>query len=229
MDLIVRQLAQLGPAEWDEFSAEFAFTISSEIAQLRFSSDDRTDLVSVPQSIALLVRRQRELAAQTPDGPWWRLLLTVTNRGETTVAYDYGDDPFPDDQLVAPEHYRNDLEAYPRDRIPVWLAGYIGGPATQGRDPRRAAAAVADDTAAGSTAEATADVPAVDDVWARWAVLSAVYAGIGSGLGPRINPGYAWYENDRSGSTLYVLARRSCGTFRREMELWPARCRIQRW
>jgi hypothetical protein len=205
-DWIVQQLAQLGPAGWEEFTAVFAFTASSQIAQLRFSSNDRTGLVPVPQSIAELVRRQRELTARMPNGPWWRLLLTATNRGETTVDYDYGDEPFPDDQLVDPEHYRNDLEAYPRSRVPVWLAGYVGGPAVQGRDPRRAAAAVADDTAAGRTAIVAEDVPALGDLWARWTVLSAAYAGVDSGWGPRMYPGYAWYESDhRSGSTLFVL------------------------
>jgi hypothetical protein len=203
---IVQQLAQLGPAGWEEFTAEFAFTVSSQIAQLRFVSDDREGLVPVPQSIAELVRRQREVAARMAAGPWWRLLLTCTNRGETTVDYDYGDEPFPDDQLVRPEHYRNDLDAYPRDHIPVWLAGYVAGAGLQGRDPQRAAAAAAEDKAADRTATATEDMPALPDVWARWAVLSAAYAGVGSDWGPRIFPGYAWYESDRrSGSTLYML------------------------
>ncbi len=149
----MQQLAQLGPAGWDEFSAEFAFTVSSQIAQLQFWSEDRTGLVPVPQSVAALVSQQREVAAQMSAGPWWRLLLTVTNRGETTVDYDYGDEPFPDDQLVAPEHYRNDLETYPRERVPVWLAGYVAGPAAQGRDPRQAAQAVSADAAAGRNAD----------------------------------------------------------------------------
>ncbi|MCV7067874.1 hypothetical protein H7H51_23190, partial [Mycolicibacterium farcinogenes] len=36
--------------------------------------------------------------------------------------------------------------------------------------------------------------------------LSAVHAGSGSNWGPRIYPGYAWFESDRrSGSTLFVL------------------------
>jgi hypothetical protein len=200
---IVQQLAQLGPAGWEEFSAEFAFTVSAQVAQLRFWSEDRTGLVPVPQSIADLARHQREVAARMPAGPWWRLLLTVTNRGETTVDYDYGDEPFPDDQLLAPEHYRRDLETYPRDHIPVWLAGYVAGPGAQGRDPRQAAAAAAADVAPPT---ATHDLPALRDLWARWAVLSAVYAGTGSEWGPRIFPGYAWFEGDRrSGSTLYVL------------------------
>lgn len=200
LDPIVQKLAQLGPTGWHEFSAEFAFTVSSQIAQLQFWSGDRTGLVPVPQSVAELVRRQREVAAQMPAGPWLRLLLTVTNRGETTVNYDYGDEPLPDDQLVAPEHYRNDLEAFPRTHVPIWLAGYIAGPAAQGRDPRQAAA-----TAAG-TASVTDDLPPLRDLWARWAVLSAVYAGVGSEWGPRIYPGYGWFESERrSGSTLFAL------------------------
>jgi hypothetical protein len=203
---IVQQLAQLGPAGWEEFTAQFAFTVSSQIAQLRFSSNDRSSLVPVPQSVADLVRLHREVAAEMPAGPWWRLLLTVTNRGEMTVDYDYGDEPFPNDQLVDPAHYRNDLDTYPRGHVPVWLAGYVAGPAVQGRDPRRAAAAAADDTAAGRTAIPTEDVPPLRDLWARWAVLSAAYAGVESGWGPRTYPGYAWYESDhRSGSTLFVL------------------------
>jgi hypothetical protein len=203
---IVQQLAQLGPAGWEELSAEFAFTVSSQIAQLQFSSDDRTGLVPVPQSIAELVRRQREVAARMSAGPWWRLLLTCTSRGETTVEYDYGDEPFPSDQLVAPEHYRNDLDSYPRSRVPVWLAGYVAGPVAQGRDPRTAMAGETADNAAGRSAIATVAIPPLPDLRARWAVLSAAYAGVESGWGPRIYPGYAWYESDqRSGSTLFVL------------------------
>jgi hypothetical protein len=199
---IVQQLAQLGPAGWEEFSAEFAFTVTAQVAQLRFWSADRTGLVPVPQSIADLVRRQREVAARMPAGPWWRLLLNVTNDGETTIDYDYGDEPFPDDQLLAPEHYRSDLEAYPRERIPVWLAGYVAGPEAQSRQPHQAAAA----SASGQAATPANELPSLRDLWARWAVVSAAYAGIGSQWGPRMYPGYAWYESDRrSGSTLFVL------------------------
>jgi hypothetical protein len=200
---IVQQLAQLGPAGWEEFTAQFAFTVSAQVANLQFWSENRTGLVPVPQSTADLVRQQRGVAARMPAGPWWRLLLTVTNRGETTVDYDYGDEPFPDDQLLAPEHYRNDLETYPRDHLPVWLAGYVAGPEAQGRDPRQAAAAAAEGAAEAFAAD---ELPPLRELWARWAVLSAVHAGVGSSWGPRIFPGYAWFESDRrSGSTLFVL------------------------
>jgi hypothetical protein len=120
LEPIVQQLAQRCPQGWDRFSAVFAFTVSAEIAQLRFWPNDQDDFVPVPESIAALVRQQREVAAATPAGPWWRLLLNVTNRGEVIVDYDYGDEPFPDDQLLTPEHYRNDIDAYPRARVPVW-------------------------------------------------------------------------------------------------------------
>lgn len=204
---IVQRLAQLGPSGWDRFSVEFAFTVSAEVARLRFFSADGSGLVPVPESIAELVRRQREVSARMPAGPWWRLLLNVTDRGETSVEYDYGDQPFPDDQLLSAEHYRNDLDTYPRPRVPVWLAGYVAGPAAQGRDPHQAGVAAAANSAAGRTGIATTAVPALRDIWARWAVLSAAYAGVRSGWGPRIFPGYGWYESDhRSGSTLFPLS-----------------------
>lgn len=202
---IVQQLGELGPAGWEQFSAEFAFTATSEIAQLRFWSADRTGLVPVPQSMADLVRLQREAAAGVPEGPWWRLVLNCTNRGEASVHYDYGVEPFPEGQLVPPEHYRNDLEKYPRSHVPVWLAGYIAGAAAQGRDPRRAAAE-ADGIAEGRGATAAAELPALGELWSRWAVLSAACAGVGSESGPHVHPGYAWYESeDRSGSSLFML------------------------
>lgn len=206
IDPIVQQLAQLGPPAWHRFHAEFAFTASAEVAQLRFWSDGHSGLVPVPETIAELVRRQRHVAARMPAGPWWRLLLTVSNRGETTVEYDYGDEPFPDDQLLRPEHYRNDLATYPRPRVPVWLAGYVAGHTAQGRPPHLAQVSVPADAAAGRGAGAAPEIPALRDIWARWAVLSAAHVGVGSDWGPRIHPGYAWYESDRrSGSTLFVL------------------------
>ncbi|GAA2393765.1 hypothetical protein [Dactylosporangium salmoneum] len=159
IDPIVQQLAQLGPAGWDRFSAEFAYTVSAEIAQLHFWVQGRSGRVPVPNPLGELVRRQREVAARMPAGPWWRLLLTVTNRGETTVNYDYGDQPFPDDQLMLPEHYRNDLAQYPRTRVSAWLAAYVAGPEAQGRDPDQAAVAAVADAVAGRSAAAADAVP----------------------------------------------------------------------
>lgn len=127
IDPIVQQLAQLGPFGWERFSAAFALTVSAEIAKLQFRFGGQSGVAPVPAQISELVRRQRHLAAQMPAGPWWRLLLTVTNRGEMTVDYDYGDEPFPQDHMMLPEHYRNDLHAYPRAHVPAWLSEYAFG------------------------------------------------------------------------------------------------------
>jgi hypothetical protein len=86
------------------------------------------------------------------------------------------------------------------------LAGYVAGAAAQGRDPRQAAEAETADVVAGRTATACEDIPPLGELAARWAALSAVYAGVKSSWGPRIFPGYAWYESDhRSGCTLFLL------------------------
>lgn len=128
---IAQQLALLGPPAWDGFTAAFSFTVSGEVAQLRFRSGDRDVEVLVPEQTALLVRRQRHLAARMPAGPWWRLLLTLSHTAGTnariTTQYDYGDRPFPEDHLLTPENYRDDLAAYPRAHTPPWLSAYIAG------------------------------------------------------------------------------------------------------
>ncbi|MBM9440311.1 hypothetical protein [Actinacidiphila bryophytorum] len=132
---IAQQLALLGPPGWDSFTATFSFTVSGEVAQLRFRSAGRDVEVLVPEQTALLVRRQRHLAARMPAGPWWRLLLSLGHTAGTNAViateYDYGDRPFPDDHLLAPGNYRDDLAAYPRAQTPAWLSAYAAG----GRGP----------------------------------------------------------------------------------------------
>ncbi|MGW7614407.1 hypothetical protein ACWGLG_00875 [Streptomyces antimycoticus] len=140
VDPIVQQVALLGPPGWDRFAVAFSFTVSGEVAQLRFWCGNRSTDVRVPEQIAVLVRRQRHLAARMPAGPWWRLLLAVSHsRGtgaQVTTEYDYGDEPFPDDHLQAPEHYRDDLAAYPRAHTPAWLSAYVAGAGEAGRASR---------------------------------------------------------------------------------------------
>ncbi|MGW2346425.1 hypothetical protein [Streptomyces sp. NPDC001661] len=123
-----QQLALLAPAQWDRMTAAFSCTVSAETADVSFWDRERPIGIRVPEQIALLVRRQRHLAAAMPAGPWLRLLLTVTKaadgRAQVSTQYDYGDERLPDGQLLAPSHYRNDLAAYPRSEVPTWLTGY---------------------------------------------------------------------------------------------------------
>lgn len=206
LDPIVQALATLGPPAWHVFRAEFALTVRGGSAQCAFATDDGWQPVTVPRSVMELVHAQRETSAPMSAGPWWRLLLTVTNEGQLRADYDYGDQPFPADQLQPADNYRDDIAAHPRPRLPIWLAGYIAGPAAQGRAAAQAAAAEAADRAAGRRATETQDIEPLPDTWTRWSVLAAVYTGARSQWGPRIDPGLGRYESDaRSGSSLYIL------------------------
>ncbi|MFI5605734.1 hypothetical protein [Amycolatopsis sp. NPDC051903] len=126
LEPIVQQLALLGPGGWEWFAAEFSFTVSAEIALLRFFAGNQHRDVFVPEEITAMLRRQRHVAAQMSAGPWWRLVLSVLNSGQLSITYDYGDEPFPQHQLLPPEHYRNDLQTYRRSRVPDWLTRYAG-------------------------------------------------------------------------------------------------------
>lgn len=207
LDDVARRIAAVAPAQWLEFRAEFAFTVRQEIVAIVFVTPEGPQpRTTAPSEVIEAVRRQREVSARMSGGPWWRLILTVTNAGRLTVGYDYGDDPFPQDQLQPPQNYRDDIAAYPRPELPVWLAAYLAGPAAQGRDPRAAEDAARTDAFAGRTPTPTDDIEPLPETWSRWAVLSAVYVGARSQWGPRIASGVAIYESERrSGSTLFVL------------------------
>lgn len=132
---LAQQLALLGPPGWDAFTAAFSCTVAGETARLRFRRGGRDVEVPVPEQLALLVRRQRHLAARMPAGPWWRLLLSLGHTGGANAVisteYDYGDEPLPEEQLLPAAYYRADLAAYPRAETPEWLAAYLaaqGGP-----------------------------------------------------------------------------------------------------
>ncbi len=208
MEPVVQELVDLGPEEWSWCRAEFAFTVVAEMADVSFETSDgwQLRLADVPEDVMALVRAQREASSEMAAGPWWRLIVDVSSDGEYLVGYDYGADPFPDDQLQAAQNYRDDIDAYPRPSLPVWLAGHLAGPTAQGRDPRTAVAEAWADAAAGRVATHADDIAPVKDIWARWAVLAAMHMGVGSEEGPRIAPGLAWYESDaRSGATLVFL------------------------
>ncbi|WP_049578419.1 hypothetical protein [Streptomyces sp. SBT349] len=180
---IAQQVALLGPPGWDRFTAVFSFTVSGEVAQLRFWSGGRSADVRVPEQTALLVRRQRHLAARMPAGPWWRLLLSVDHSAGThariATDYDYGDRPFPDDHLLAPEHYRDDLIAYPRSHTPAWLSAYVttageSGEATRTAPARQAPAPRPEATPPAAPAPAPVPAPGpVLDTKVGWTALHA--------------------------------------------------------
>ncbi|WP_307643396.1 hypothetical protein [Nocardia uniformis] len=204
---IARELAAAGPQGWQQLNAVFAFTVAAEVVQVFFSDGQSTVRVQPPQSALALAREQRDLSARMSDGPWWRLVLSLTNTGQIEVDYDYGDEPFPDDQLFPAEAYRADLLEYPRRRLPVWLAAYTQHEGQQTRTPQQAAAQARADREAGAQATVSeGDFPAFPEMWARWSVIAAGFVAAGSQWGPRVLPALGWFEGaKRGGSTLYAL------------------------
>ncbi|WP_227998535.1 hypothetical protein [Nocardia australiensis] len=213
-DRIVAGIAALGPSGRRQLEAKFALTVTATSARVVCTYSNRETRITVPAAVLALVREHRTVVSRTSAGPWWRLVVRLTLSGGASVdaariEYDYGDEPFPGDQLFRPEVYRADIAAHPRARLPVWLAAYIGHGGRQSRRPRRAAAAVRDDLAHGiRPRHVDAEFPLFPQLWARWATLSAAYLAAGSDRGPRVVPSTGSFESARngsSGSTLYVL------------------------
>jgi hypothetical protein len=204
---IVGELTAAAPQGWQRLDAVFVVTVADSRAYLVYTLADRVLRSETSAAVIELARRQREATVGEGRQPWWRLLVRASAAGETDTDYDYGAEPFPDGQLLSPESYRADLEAYPRDGLPVWLAAYVGHGDRQSRPPEHAAVAARADRAAGRAAARTVnEFPPYPVMWARWAVLSAAFVATGSDRGPRIMPSLGWFESARrSGATLYAL------------------------
>ncbi len=207
---IAQALAESGPPGWRELSAVFALTTVLGGGQVSYA-DDQGQVVqaAIPDEILALADAQRRASAGSGDGPWWRMLVLLDAEGTLEVDYDYGDEPFPDEQLFVPEAYLADLEEFPRRRLPLWLAAYLYHGGRQLRSPAEAAERARADRDAGVTAtEAHNDLPDLPAMWVRWAVMSAAFVAVRSEWGPRIMHSMGWFESSRrSGATLYLLPR----------------------
>ncbi|WP_263407243.1 hypothetical protein [Nocardia colli] len=205
---IARELGATGPDGWQSLEAIFALTVTGGVAYVLYYDDDAQVSRAEPSpAVTELVLLHRDISAQLGDGPWWRLLIQLEVTGDVEVDYDYGDEPFPDDQLLPPDAYRADLDAFPREWIPVWLGAYIFHDERQWRSPQDAAARARADRDAGiASVLSRDDFPPLPVLWARWATIAAAFVAIGAELGPRIRPALGIFEGAaRSGSTLFVL------------------------
>ncbi|MGW6724412.1 hypothetical protein ACWF9G_00780 [Nocardia sp. NPDC055029] len=201
-------LAALGPEGWHQLDAAFVLAGRTQLDFVVFRDDTgRSRQIPPTDDVRELVRQLRAVSAELGDGPWWRMLLRLTSRGEMEVDYDYGDEPFPPEHTLDDESYRVDLELFPRSRVPIWLAAKLRGGDGQRRPADRAAGQARDDVATGRRADfSDNDFPALPALWARWAVLAAAFVAVGSAWGPRILPALGFFEGSRhSGSTLYRL------------------------
>ncbi|MQY25002.1 hypothetical protein [Nocardia aurantia] len=204
---IARGLAAAGPPGWQRLEAVFALTVAAGVSFVHYvdGSDRVARSEPAPETLAA-ARAHRQISAGLGAGPWWRMLLQLNRSGQLEVDFDYGDEPFPEGQLLPPEAYIQDLEAHPRPRLPTWLAAYIGHADRQRRTARTAAAAAEADRAAGTMPRPVTDLPPLPAMWARWAVIAATFKAVGSPIGPRMLPSLGYFEGaHRSGSTLYLL------------------------
>ncbi|MFB7721480.1 hypothetical protein [Nocardia sp. NPDC056100] len=205
---IAQELMSLGPDGWNSVHAAFALTVTGQLSRITYSDDRQRQVRILPSPEVLnLVATHRAVSAELGDGPWWRFEMTLTAAGELEVDHDYGDDPFPDDQLFAPQEYAADLAAYPRASLPTWLAAYVHHGNRQGRTPQQAAVSARADRESGLLPTVSEqDFPDFDLLWARWSALAAAFVAIGSDWGPRVLPSFGWFEGSRrSGSSLYAL------------------------
>lgn len=134
-------------------------------------------------------------------------MLVRVDASGVEVFCDRGEEPFPGEQLFAPEAYLAGLETFPRNRLPVWLAAYVGRGGSQSRPPRQAAEGMRRDRSEGVRAvPVNGELPDLAVLWARWAVLSAAFVAAGSEWGPRVCPSVGVFESaGHSGSTLTLL------------------------
>ncbi|MGW5517130.1 hypothetical protein [Nocardia africana] len=205
-DEIARRLPELVPAEWRRLEASFAVTVVCESALLLADDGTRWVRCKVSEAVWDAVRRHRDVSARSGGEPWWRLLVRVGADGFEAECDD-GRELFPGEQLFAPEAYRTDLECHPRERLPVWLAAYVGRAEVPSRPPRQAAQQARADRDVGVQAAPVDDeLPRLAVLWARWAGLAAAFVAVGSRRGPRVGPSTGVFESaERSGSTLTLL------------------------
>ncbi|WP_406323769.1 hypothetical protein [Streptomyces sp. NBC_01637] len=206
LDLVASLTRRVSPG-WLEMDCEFAWAANSRFLKITFNYPDKTIRVEPSAAEIELLRRQRSATAISDTGPWWRMLLLVTASGEVDFSYDYGEDPFPDDQLFPAEDYRADLQEHPQKKIPLWMNAYINHGDRQLRSPQQAVAEARRNRNLSRWPQlAVNELPDFPDMWSRWAVISAAFVAYGSDWGPRILPGCAWFESSRrSGCTLYPL------------------------
>ncbi|WP_405489168.1 hypothetical protein [Nocardia sp. NBC_00511] len=203
---ITNELAGILTDGWQRLDAVFAFTVSDEAAQVILSDGERVVPARPSARVVELLRAHRHQCAATENGPWWRLLVSLTNTGEQSITYDYGTEPFPDEQLFPAAAYLADLQVYPRKRLPVWLAAYVGHQGSQIRTPRTAFTQARADLADNIGAVPVTTLPPLSRLWARWAAISAAFVAVNSPRGPRITTAVGWFEGAKhSGATLYRL------------------------
>ncbi|MFG1794417.1 hypothetical protein [Nocardia sp. NPDC049149] len=201
---IATEFVNEAPADWQHLDVLLVLTVAGGTALAYFTVADETMVQAQPPTPVIeLAHEHRTVSAELTGRPWWRLMVRFTAAAELFVDYDYGDEPIPADDRLPAEAYEADLQAFPRERVPVWLGAYLDQTGRQLRSPEEAAEHAM--TEQGRCAR-TDELPPLPELWARWAVISAAFVAAGSGWGPRMLLATGWFEGStHGGSTLHVL------------------------
>ncbi|MFI9504712.1 hypothetical protein [Nocardia sp. NPDC052566] len=196
-------LLPAGPPGWEQLRVGFSVTVGAVSGDAVFVVDSEAVGIEVPMEAVELVQALRMVTVRAGARAWWQVTLVCGRTGSASCEFGYGDDPFPVDRLLPTAAYRADLEEFPRERLPVWLAGRLrvdDGAQHMPQVLNRARLERAPATSVRFLAAQT--------VWARWATVAAAAVAVGTGWGPRIVGATAVFEGTNgSGSTLHLLPR----------------------
>ncbi|WP_159080174.1 hypothetical protein [Nocardia suismassiliense] len=191
------------PPQWEQLRLGFSVTVAAVSGDAVFLVDDAPVVVEIPTEARELVQALRAITVPPGERAWWQVTLVRGRTGTTSYEFGYGDVAFPVDRLLPTAAYRADLEHFPRERLPVWLAARLRVDAGAQPLPQVLNQARLDRGPATSVRFLTAQT-----VWARWATVAAAAVAIGTEWGPRITGATAVFEGtDGSGSTLHLLPR----------------------
>ncbi|WP_194837756.1 hypothetical protein [Nocardia sp. XZ_19_369] len=196
-------LLPAAPPQWEQLRLGFSVTVAAVSGDAVFLVDDAPVVVEIPTEAGELVQALRAVTVLPGERAWWQVTLVRDRTGATSYEFGYGDVAFPVDRLLPTEAYRADLEHFPRERLPVWLAGRLRVEAGAQQLPQVLTQARLERAPATSVRFLAAQT-----VWARWATVAAAAVAIGTEWGPRIHGATAIFEGtDGSGSTLHLLPR----------------------
>lgn len=196
-------LLPAAPPGWQRLRLGFSVTVAAVSADAVFLVDGEPVVVEVPIEAGELVQALRALTVRPGERAWWQVTLVRDRTGTPSYDFGYGDVAFPVGRLLPTAAYRADLEHFPRERLPVWLAGRLRTEDGTQQLPRVLTRARLDRMPATPVRFLTAPT-----VWARWATVAAAAVAIGTEWGPRILGSTAVFEGtDGSGSTLHLLPR----------------------
>lgn len=200
---ITELLVPAGPPRWRQLFLTCSATVVTVTMDAVFVTETGNSVqVAVPETATELIQLLRTVTVALEDRAWWLVELRRDRDGATVCEFGYGDVPFPPSLLQPAAAYRADLERFPRERLPVWLAAYLA--VEDG--PVRLAELLTRAHLDNETPAIPVDFLEPRLVWARWATVAAAAVAAESNWGPRIIGSAAAFEStDGSGSTLHLL------------------------